>query len=279
MNSLLPLGIGSWFFICIYLLSLLAIGWLAKKARKENTLKDFYLAGNGLGVSVLFLTLFATQYSGNTFLGFTGATYRIGFPWILSIHFMTSIVVCYLLFAEKLHILSKKNNYLTPSDYILDRYKNNALAILVSIIMIICLSNYLLAQLMAMGRVIQGISNNPALEAYVIGVVLLAFIIVAYGTLGGLRAVAWTDAIQGSILLVGFIFLIILLFHKFGSFSEATEIIRAKDFHDNTSKSLLPNAEMCRQWLSYILVVGFGLSLYPQAIQRIYAAKSVNVLK
>ena len=119
MNSLLPLGIGSWFFICIYLLSLLAIGWLAKKARKENTLKDFYLAGNGLGVSVLFLTLFATQYSGNTFLGFTGATYRIGFPWILSIHFMTSIVVCYLLFAEKLHMLSKKNNYLTPSDYIL----------------------------------------------------------------------------------------------------------------------------------------------------------------
>ncbi len=279
MNSLLPLGIGSWAFISIYLLSLLLIGWLAKKARTENTLKDFYLAGNGLGVSVLFLTLFATQYSGNTFLGFTGATYRIGFPWILSIHFMTSIVVCYLLFAEKLHLLAKKNKYITPTDYIIDRYKNGALAILVSVIMIVCLSNYLLAQLMAMGRVIQGIANTTSLEAYIIGVILLAFIIVAYGTLGGLRAVAWTDAIQGSILLVGFIFLITLLFHKFGSFSEATEIIRARDFQQNSTKSLLPSAEICRQWISYILVVGFGLSLYPQAIQRIYAAKSVKVLK
>ena len=78
MNNLLPLGLGAWIFISCYLLSLLIIGWYAKKSRKENTLNDFYLAGGGLGFGVLFLTFFATQYSGNTFLGFTGRLVAAG---------------------------------------------------------------------------------------------------------------------------------------------------------------------------------------------------------
>ena len=35
---------------------------------------------------------------------------------------------------------------------------------------------------------------------------------------------------------------------------------------------------MLREWLSYILLLGMGAALYPQAIQRIYAAKSRRVL-
>ncbi|MED5454612.1 MAG: hypothetical protein VX961_08795, partial [Verrucomicrobiota bacterium] len=36
---------------------------------------------------------------------------------------------------------------------------------------------------------------------------------------------------------------------------------------------------MSRQWFSYIFVVGLGGALYPQAIQRIYAARSQKVLR
>tara|TARA_B110000196_G_scaffold47305_1_gene37832 strand:- start:785 stop:2278 length:1494 start_codon:yes stop_codon:yes gene_type:complete len=277
MNNLLPLGLGAWIFISCYLLSLLIIGWYAKKSRKENTLNDFYLAGGGLGFGVLFLTFFATQYSGNTFLGFTGATYRIGYSWILSLHFMTSIVVCYLLFAPKLHKLSKKQKFITPPDFIKYRFKDKLLTLLVTIIMLLVLSNYLLAQLMAMGRVMQGITGSEYFYSF--GVVSLAFIIVIYGTMGGLRAVAWTDAIQGIILIIGFSVLIIILFLKFGSLIDATNIILEQDKLNNTRKALIPDAQTCRQWLSYIIIVGFGLSLYPQAIQRIYAAKNLQTLK
>ncbi len=280
MNNLLPLGFGAWIFISLYLLSLLLIGWIAKRSRKVDSLNDFYLAGKGLGLSILFLTLFATQYSGNTFFGFTGATYRVGYSWILSIHFMTSIVVCYLLFAPKLYRLSKKHNFLTPADFIQYRFKYFPLSLLVTVIGIVVLSNYLLAQLMAMGRAMQGISGNTDGSIYYIfGVIVLAIIIVIYGTMGGLRAVAWTDAIQGVILLLGFSFLLIILFDKFGSISDATEIILIMDEKNNTRKALVPDGQTCRMWLSYILILGFGLSLYPQAIQRIYAAKSEKVLK
>ena len=40
-----------------------------------------------------------------------------------------------------------------------------------------------------------------------------------------------------------------------------------------------PDSLMMREWLSYILLVGIGGALYPQAIQRIYSARSANTLK
>ncbi len=279
MNDLLPFGPGAWAFIGAYLLSLLVIGWLAKRARRADTLKDFYLAGNGFGFTVLFLTLFATQYSGNTFFAFTGATYRIGYAWILSLHFMTAVVVSYLLFAPRLHQLARERNYLTPADFIHDRYRHQALTVVVTLIMLVVLANFLLAQLMAMGRAMQGLAHDSGTTAYAGGVVVLALIMVIYGTLGGLRAVAWTDALQGAILGVGFLLLLGLLFERFGPLEQATRLIIENDLTHGTRKALVPDAARCREWLSYILTVGFGICLYPQAIQRIYAARSARVLR
>ncbi len=279
MNNLPTLGLGAWIFILAYLLSLLFIGWIARGARESNTLKDFYLAGHGFGFLVLFLTFFATQYSGNTFFAFTGATYRIGFGWILSLHFMTAVVVVYLLFAPKLHALARERNYLTPADFIDDRYSSGVLSLLISVIMIIVLCNFTLAQLMAMGRAMQGLSASGGSAAYSSGVILLALIMVIYGTLGGVRAIAWTDALQGIILFFGFAFLFALMLDRFGPLENATKILMNRDLLQGTNFTTRPNADACRTWLSYILAVGFGVSLYPQAIQRIYAAKSAAVLR
>lgn len=279
MNDLVPLGAWAWTFIGLYLVSLIGLGWIAKRAQQENSLRDFYLAGNGFGFGVLFLTLFATQYSGNTFFAFTGATYRIGFAWILSLHFMTAVVVAYLLFAPRLHELARSRGYLTPADFVQDRYGSRALTLVVTVIMIIVLCNFLLAQLMAMGRAMQGLAHDAGGTAYTAGVIVLALIMVIYGTLGGLRAVAWTDALQGAILAVGFVFLLGLLFDRFGPLEAATRIILERDIANGTRKALPPDAARCREWLSYILTVGFGICMYPQAIQRIYAARSAKVLR
>ena len=91
--SKIPLGPAELGFIALYLFSLIGIGYWGRRARKENSLKDFYLAGSGVGFMVLVLTLYATQYSGNTLFAFTGKTFRIGYAWLMSVHFMTSIIV------------------------------------------------------------------------------------------------------------------------------------------------------------------------------------------
>ena len=104
MSDLVPFGAGGWVFLSCYLCSLLLLGWLGRKAREEDSLRDFYLAGRGFGFVVLFLTLYATQYSGNTIFGVAGASYRLGFAWIISAHYMLAIIVFYQVFAPKLRL-------------------------------------------------------------------------------------------------------------------------------------------------------------------------------
>lgn len=279
MDVLIPFGLGAWIFIGLYLCSLIGIGIVGKRARREDSLSDFYLAGPGFGFAILFLTLFATQYSGNTFFAFTGATYRIGYAWIVSIHFMTAVIVCYLIYAPRLYVLAKERGYVTPSDYVEDRFGNKVLTVLVTLTLIVVLCNFLVAQLMAMGRAMQGLAEINQDTAYIGGVVILALIMVIYGTLGGLRAVAWTDAIQGVILALGFGVLLVLLLERYGPLVDATRILMARDLAEGSRKALPPTGLQYRQWLSYILTAGLAVSLYPQAIQRIYAARSGFALR
>lgn len=279
MSELLPLGPAAWVVVTTYLLSLIGIGYVAMRARRENTLADFYLGGRGIGFVVLFLTLFATTYSGNVFFAFTGSVYRVGLVFIYSMHFMIAIVVVYQLFAPKLKRLADEHQFVTPVDYLAYRYNSKLLSVSCAVVMCAALGNYLLAQLMAMGRAMQGLAGAEPALAFVVGVIVLALIMVIYGTLGGMRAVAWTDSIQGVLLLVGLSALLLMLFRQYGTLAEAVALIQQRDQTTGSTLASPPTAAQAREWLSYVLLVGFGAALYPQAIQRIYAAASVAVLK
>jgi SSS family solute:Na+ symporter/sodium/pantothenate symporter len=269
----IPFGVGAAIFVGLYLLVMLGIGYLARRARRSDSLDDFYLAGKGLGTFVLFLTLYATQYSGNALLGYPGETYRLGFAWIMSVGFMMAIIVVYLLFAPRLHRLAKQFNYVTPGDWIDHRFGSPALTLVANVVMVIAISNYLLAQLMAMGHVVAGLSGNAV--PYWVGVVLLTLVIIIYETLGGMRAVAWTDCIQGLMLLVGLLGVLIAAAPGPSHLRAATEWIIA----EQPQKAAVPSWQLCGTWMSTLLLIGFSGSVYPQAIQRIYAARDVPTLK
>ncbi|MBP85374.1 MAG: hypothetical protein CMJ64_01440 [Planctomycetaceae bacterium] len=274
-DRLVPFNTPELLFIGCYLASLVVIGFLGFRARKADSLRDFYLAGKGIGFLVLLLTLYSTQYSGNTLFGFTGKTYRVGFSWTMSIHFMTAIVVFYLLLAPKLFRLSKEHGFITPTDFLQYRFGSPILSTLASILMVVAIANFLLAQFIAMGNAVEGLTDYDPKRAHAAGVVVLALIIVVYETLGGFRAVAWTDAIQGAVLLAGFVILFVLVLREFGSIEAATNIIIA----EQPEKVAAPGWSKSREWLSYVLLVGMGGALYPQAIQRIYASNSASGLR
>ncbi|QDU94445.1 sodium:solute symporter family protein [Lignipirellula cremea] len=265
-------------FIAIYLLSLVGIGVLGLLARRDNSLQDFYLAGPGIGFWVLLLTLYATQYSGNTLFGFSGAAYQRGFLWLVSIQFMIMMVITFLTYAPTLHYHAKRRGYITPTDYIQDRFQSPLVSLTASMIMIVALANYLLAQLKAMGSALQGFAgDNPQdqYQAYVFGVLVLALVIVVYETLGGFRAVAWTDVLQGSVLVLGFSVLVILVVQRYGSLESATRILQ----ETAPQKTAPPDGYGVMTWISWIVLVGIGGGLYPQAIQRMFAARDARTLR
>ena len=269
----LAFGPGALFVVAMYLLSMVGIGWLGRRRRQSNSLSDFYLAGRSMGFAVLFLTLYATQYSGNTLFGYTGKAYRIGFPWTVSVLFMFSIIVGYLMFAPRLVILARRLSFITPGDYISHRFGSPVLTLLTTVLMIYALANYTLAQLKAMGAAVEGLTDGGVPSAY--GIVALAIIMVVYETLGGMRSVAWTDVIQGVVLLTGFAVLLFIVPPLAGGMTAVVEQVGRLD----VSKVGAPTLEGCNTWISYILLLGCGAAIYPQAIQRLYAAGSIRALK
>jgi solute:Na+ symporter, SSS family len=257
----LVFGPGALIAVGLYLVSMIGVGYYARSKRQGNSMADFYLAGRSLGLLVLFLTLYATQYSGNTLFGYTGKTYRIGFEWTVSILFMFSIIVGYILFAPRLVQLARKEGFITPGDYISYRFKSKVLTLLSTVLMIYALCNYTLAQLKAMGAAVEGITNGAVPSAY--GIVALAIIMVIYETLGGMRSVAWTDVIQGIVLLIGFALLVIIVPTQLGGgLDQVVEKLSAMD----PPKVQVPDWQGVNTWISYVFLLGCGAAIYPQAI-------------
>ncbi|MCH7700261.1 MAG: sodium:solute symporter family protein [Planctomycetes bacterium] len=269
----LPFGPGALAVMGAYILSLLLIGAYAYSRQKEESLSDFYLAGRDMGLVVLFLTLYTTQYSGNTLVMFAGTAAEQGFAWLKSVHFMIAIIIGVMFLAPRLQRLSRRFNFVTPGDFLEHRYHHRGLTMLITLVMVFAAGNFAVAQLRAMGEFFAALSGNQLGMAY--GVIGLALVMVIYESLGGMRSVAWTDAFQGVILIVVFAVLLVVLRQQFGPFGEATAILAESAPH----LVQRPDADGLRNWLSWIVLFGGGAAVYPMALQRIYAARSADSLR
>ena len=259
--------------LAAYIAVLAVLGIRARAARASESLADFYLAGRGLGGVVLLFTLYATQYSGNTLVGYPGEAYRVGFPWVMSVGFMLAIVVVYLVVAPRLRAASERHRFVTPADWLDQRFGNPALTRVTNLLMAVAIANYLLAQLMAMGHVVAGLSDGAI--PYAAGVLVLTAAILGYELLGGLRAVAWTDCLQGILLAIGLFGLLAATVFSGEGIAEATAWV----LENQPAKGFRPDATTQATWASTILLIGFSGAVYPQAIQRIFAARSSTSLR
>jgi Na+/proline symporter len=262
--------------LAVYLLALLGVSELARRARRDSSPSDHFLGGRELGVFVLFLTLYATAYSGNSLLGYPGKAYRSGFSFIMATGFMMAIVVVFHVLVPKLRPIAFARGFVTPGDWVRHRFRGqpgaDALTLAVGVLMVIALGNFLLAQLKAMGEVTHLATDG--LIPYPVGVIGLAFVILFYETRGGMRAVAWTDAAQGILMLAGLASLLYWLLIGSGGLAPLTRAVA----EIRPAAVAVPDAAGCANWASTIVLLGLASVVYPQAIQRIYAARDGRTL-
>lgn len=263
------------FIMVMYGLIMLGIGVLTymRNRKIHDSLDEYYLGGRGLSMIVLFFTFYATQYSGNTIVGYAPTAYRAGFAWIQSIPFMILVIAGYLLFAPRLYVQSRKYRLITPADWLEKRFRSKAVTIIGSLLMLYALGNYLLEQLVAIGHGVAGLTGGTV--PYQLAVVFFIVIMLIYGWLGGMRSVAYTDTMQGIALLVGVFLLLIGSVFYFGGLPTAADYMQVYA----PEKLGVPDSEGIAQWFSLLLLVMIGVAVYPHAIQRIFSARSEQTLK
>jgi solute:Na+ symporter, SSS family len=275
MSGLSFSGLSGVLVLGAYAVLMLTIGWWAGRGGKtSSSARSYYLAGGGLGFVALFFTLYATQYSGNSIVGYAPSAYRAGFSWWQSVPFMIAVIAVYLLFAPRLYVVAKREGFVTPTDWVRHRFGSGKLIVLVAVLMLWGLANYLLEQLVAMGQGIAGLTG--ATVPYEIGVIAFVLVMLIYSWSGGMRAVALTDVMQGIALMIGVAVLLFgALYLVGGDVAGITTSLAATD----PEKVGVPEAATSVEWLSMIVLIGLGASVYPHAIQRIYAARSERTLK
>jgi solute:Na+ symporter, SSS family len=190
------------FGILIYVLVQLGIGWWVSRYIKTEA--DYILAGRQLGYTLGTFTIFATWFGSESVIGASGAIYDGGLAGGTAdpFGFGLCLVIMGFVFAAPLW----KRKLTTLADLFRQRYSSGVEKLAV-LFMVPSTLMWAAAQIRAFGQVLTA-SSSLELE---IAIGIAATIVIVYTVLGGLLAVAYTDLIQGVILIFGLIALFFLV--------------------------------------------------------------------
>jgi len=188
----------------IYLVLVLIVGlW---SARRTRTAKDFWIAGQNIGLWTTGLATTSAAFSGFVFLGGPGLTYRLGTGslFIVVAGGFTAGLLCWVL-AKRLRLLAAVREVYTIPDAVLCRYRSRAASGVAAVAVLIGTLAYLGSQFLALGRLVEAVFGTRALfgpQSLTIAVTAGVAVVLLYSCLGGMIAGVYTDLLQGSLMTV-----------------------------------------------------------------------------
>ncbi|MEX2589693.1 MAG: solute:sodium symporter family transporter [Chitinophagales bacterium] len=177
--------------------------------RKEDNSQDYFLAGRKLSWWLIGLSLIASNISSEHFVGMSGKGYSLGLA-IASYEWMAAItlILVALFFLPR---FLKIGIYTIP-EYLEYRYNRTARTIMAVFMMVFYVMVTLATVLYSGALALYSIFDFPIVK----GVWLIGVISGLYTAYGGLKAVVWSDLIQGTTLMIGGLVVLFLGFEAVG---------------------------------------------------------------
>jgi Na+/proline symporter len=190
--------------VLVYFAVVTAIGLWA--LRRICTPKDYFIAGQEVGLVVTALATMSAAFSGFVFVGGPGLTYRLGVGslFICVSASFTAGLLCWTV-AKRLRLLAEVREVYTVPDALFHRWGSRRVAGLGAVAVVVGSVGYLAAQLLALGVLIEALFGTRALlGAWSLPAAMAAgcALILAYAAGGGMVAGVYTDVFQG-LLMVG----------------------------------------------------------------------------
>ncbi len=255
-----------------YFLGILYVGYYYFK--KNNSKEDYYVGGRNISAGHVGLSIAATDVGGGFSVGLGGLGFTMGLSgsWLL----FTGLVgawIAAVFTVPKLKALDMDKGMLTFPDFISLKY-NKTVGIVAAIISTIGYVGFTSGQILAGGKLAAGsvFSKIEWMDPLQFSLIAMAFVVVGYTVLGGLKAVIYTDTVQWIVLLAGLLFLgIPFAYFKLGGWDTIVQSLPATHFRlTNVSWITIIN------WSFAIVPIWFvAMTLY----QRVYASPSVKQAK
>ena len=262
--------------IASYLLLIIVLGVMANR-RLTVDVEDFFLYGRKARFIVLYLTIVATYHSAFAFLGSSGFfyTHGIGFwdagAWTVLVGGITYVL------GSRIWALGKRFGYITPAEMLADFYESESVRVVTALVSVVFTILYIQVQAQGLGYIISVASNDHI--SYELGTLVLLVAAAGYLMAGGLRAVYWTDVIQGVwMYLAIWIGALVLVYKLFGG---PIELWKQVAIH-RPDLLTAPGPEgffTPGMWFGLLIVLSFGIVFQPHIMLRYYTAISGNTIK
>ena len=239
------------------------IGYWA--SRRVKTSGDFLLAGRSLPLLLSSSALFATWFGSETVFGASSEFLKGGLFAVIEDPFGAALclVLFGLFFARKLYSM----NLLTLGDFFKVRFGKRT-ELVASAFIVPSYVGYIAAQLLAMGLILNVVTDMAVWQ----GVVISAMVVTFYTYIGGMWAISITDFIQSVIIIGGLLVLAIVLSIKAGGIS-----VVLSETHPETFRFLPEsNFKDIVIYLGAWSVLGLGSIPSQDVFQRVMSSGSVS---
>lgn len=251
--------------VAIYMVMMIGIGLYASK--KSHSVTDFMVAGRGLPVPLLTMTVIATWFGGSTIMGGAGAAYDDGMlgviedPWGGAL----AIILIGMFFARTFYRLK----IITVADFMLMRFGHFA-SLAIMLVTLFANTVWVGSMLVGFGLIFFSLTGIP-LE---VGIIAGAIVIVFYTAVGGMWAVAMTDFVQMLIVLSGVVILFVVVLIDVGGWGAIAPHVGEHTFR------MIPLDNTFTAWLNYFrawAIIGLVDITAQTLFQRASSAKSERV--
>lgn len=181
-----------------YLVIILVVGFITYNRNKSH--KDFFLAGRKLNPWVVAFSERASGESAWLLLGLPGAAFAAGLmEFWTALGCVSGIIFYWFIIARALRLNTEQMGAITLPTFLASRFEKgqSAIRVLATFIIIFFFIFYLSAQFNGAGKILNvtfGLDKTT-------GMILGAGVIIFYTMMGGFFAVAWTDMVQGIIMI------------------------------------------------------------------------------
>jgi solute:Na+ symporter, SSS family len=229
-----------WVVIALYFCILGGVAWWVV-SRSKDTATDYFLAGRNLGWWVIGASIFASNIGSEHIVGLAGSGTTDG---VAMAHYELH-AWCLLVLAWVFVPFYMRSQVFTMPEFLERRFSEGSRYVL-SIVSIITFIVSKIAVGIFAGGVVFGtllpelqLNIGPIhLDAFWIGSVLVIVLTGLYTALGGMRAVAYNDAVQVTVLITGSAALTFYGLHYLGGWGELRRICGSDMF--NLWKPLIP---------------------------------------
>jgi solute:Na+ symporter, SSS family len=237
-------------------------------------LQEWGLAGRRFGTITSWFLLGGDVYTAYTFIAVPGLIFAVGALGFYAVPYTIIVYPIVFLILPKFWTVARHRGYITPADFVRERFDSSILALLVAVTGILATMPYIALQIFGI-EVVLAEMGVPIEISLVIAFVILA----AYTYTGGLRAPAMISIVKDVCIWLVVIVALIYIPMRLGGFGKIFEAVQQKAAHNPaTFHELLPSTQYSA-YATLALGSALALFLYPHTLTGILSTNSRKVVK